>query len=242
MESGGRLGRRAVALAAVFVFGATASPAARQSGPSAGATQKPEAVAGSYEGTAVGPDGSPLSLRVDLKYADGRFTGLVDAQAAQLSIVGGALDGDTLTLTIDSGGMAGVMSGKVAGDRIEGTWTLGEMSGTFAVGRQGGAPSVAADDPISGVWAGEVDVQGQAMPFTLTLKLSGDAITGDIESAMGKVPLSGGNWKDGTLTITFPYVGGEPVSMGAQLKDGRLVGIVDYNTGELQGTWAASRR
>jgi hypothetical protein len=220
---------------------AVAPVSAQQATPPANPT--PESLAGTYDGTAIGPDGGAMALRVELKYAAGQFTGGIDAQAAQLSIVAGALEGDTLRLTVDSGGMSGVMIGKVAGGRIEGTWTLGEMSGGFTVEK---VPAVSAtgtvSDPISGVWLGEANVQGQAMPFTLTLKLGGEVVTGEMESAMGKVPLTSGTWKDGTLTIAFPYVGGEPVSMGAQLKDGRLEGVVDYNTGELQGTWAASRK
>jgi hypothetical protein len=226
---------------AVALLVAVAAVSAQQGAPPAGPT--PESLAGTYDGTAIGPDGGAMALRVELKYAAGQFTGGIDAQTAQVSIVAGALEGDTLKLTIDSGGMSGVMIGKVVGGRIEGTWTLGEMSGGFTVEKGQAAPAPgAAADPVSGVWLGEANVQGQAMPFTLTLKLDGETVTGDMESAMGKVPLTSGTWKDGTLTIAFPYVGGEPVSMGAQLKDGRLEGIVDYNTGELQGTWFASRK
>jgi hypothetical protein len=59
---------------------------------------------------------------------------------------------------------------------------------------------------------------------------------------MGRVPLTSGSWKDGTLAIAFPYAGGEPVSMGAKLQDGKLIGVFDYNAGEIQGTWSASKK
>lgn len=235
-----------VALLVVGATGMGAHPAGAQSG-ALQAGLKPETLVGRYEGTAVGPDGAAMALFVELKYTDGRFSGYVDAQAAQVSVLGGSLEGDLLTLTIDAGGMAGVMRGKVVDRRIDGTWTLGDMAGSFAIEKVGTSgdtvtASSTASDEISGAWLGEADVQGQAMPFMLTLKLDGETVSGDIESAMGKVPLTGGQWKDGTLTLTFPYVGGEPVSMGAQLKDGKLQGVVDYNTGELQGTWVASKK
>jgi hypothetical protein len=101
---------------------------------------------------------------------------------------------------------------------------------------------VPAGDPISGEWVGEVMIGGEAMPFSMVLRLSGDTVTGEITSSMGKTPLASGGWKDGTLLLAFPYVGGEPVSMGGQVQDGKLAGVIDYNRGEATGTWSASRK
>jgi hypothetical protein len=102
--------------------------------------------------------------------------------------------------------------------------------------------SAQAADPITGEWNGEAVVPGQPMPITLYLKLEGETVTGEIMSAIGKVPLTSGSWKDGALAITFPYAGGEPVSMAGKIVEGKLVGVFDYNGGEIQGTWTASRK
>jgi hypothetical protein len=110
----------------------------------------------------------------------------------------------------------------------------------------GTAGAVAAQDAsadvLSGTWAGEAQVQGQPMPITLYLRLAGDTVTGEIESPMGRVAFTSASWKDGTLTLAFPYSGGEPVTMVGKLLDGKLAGMFDYNGGELQGTWSAARK
>jgi hypothetical protein len=151
-----------------------------------------------------------------------------------------------VNFVLDVDGMAGALGGTLRGDRIEGTWSVADQDGAFVLTRVRNAASAEATaapaDPISGTWTGEAIVQGQAMPFELILKLTGDTVTGEISSEMGQVPLAGGTWKDATLLITFPYVGGEPVSMGAQIKNGRLEGLLDYNNGEAQGTWSAVRK
>ena len=79
------------------------------------------------------------------------------------------------------------------------------------------------------------------MPFSMELRVSGDTVAGEMISGAGKVPLTSGSWKDGALQLGFPYTGGEPVTMGAKLQDGKLVGVVDYNRGEATGTWTASQ-
>jgi hypothetical protein len=125
----------------------------------------------------------------------------------------------------------------------------GLMAGLLAVvlvlagpaSAQSGAGSQAAD-LVTGEWNGEASVQGQPMPITLTLKLEGEVVTGEIMSAAGKVPLTSGSWKAGVLTISFPYSGGEPVSMVGKIEDGKLSGMFDYNGGEMQGTWTAVRK
>src|SRR5512137_1772329 len=120
--------------------------------------------------------------------------------------------------------------------------TLAVCVAVFGAGHVMGMVVAQTPDPISGEWEGEAMVQGQPMPITLSLKLAGEAVTGEMGSAMGRVPLTSGAWKDGTLTLAFPYSGGEPVTMVGKLEDGKLAGMFDYNSGEVQGTWSASRR
>ncbi|MEW5982938.1 MAG: hypothetical protein AB1806_11290 [Acidobacteriota bacterium] len=241
MSSNSRVAGSGWVFFATVVLGIAIVPAGAQTAPPAG--PRPESLAGAYEGKTVANDGATSALRMDLTFADGQYAGAVDSQSERVAIVSGTLRGDTLTLVVRSGDTTGVMVGRVVEGGLEGTWTLGETAVGFSLTRVGAASGPGGTaDPISGVWLGEASVQGQAMPFSLTLRLDGESVTGEIESAMGRVPLTGGAWRDGTLTITFPYVGGEPVSMGAQLRDGRLEGILDYNTGELQGTWVASRK
>jgi hypothetical protein len=206
-------------------------------------------LAGTWDGIAQTPNGD-MPVHMVLTHQDGKITGSIESQMGMLTITGSALTGDILELGFDLQGSSGGLSGKVDGDKYEGSWSVGAESGPFAAARipppgaKPAAPAAAAAvaDPISGEWNGEANVGGQAMPFTLTLKLSGETVSGEIESATGKVPLISGAWKDKTLLLAFPYSAGEPVSMGGQIVDGKLIGVLDYNKGEMQGTWTAVKK
>ena len=205
---------------------------------------KAEDLVGAWEGVAQGANGD-VGLSASFTFKDGKLGGTIDSSMGRVDITSAALADDTLNMTIDMQGMPGTLKGKVQGSRIDGVWVVGEQSGPFVLTKSSGAatPGTAAPaDPVSGEWEGEAVVQGQPMPFTLTLKLNGDTVTGEMASSMGKVPLASGAWKDGTLLITFPYVGGEPVSMGGQIQAGKIAGVLDYNNGEMQGTWTATRK
>jgi len=213
--------------------------------PAAGAA-KLNALAGVWDGAAQTPNGE-MPIRMTLAVRDGKLTGGIEMAMGTLPVTSAALNGDLLELGFDLQGEAGTISARVSGDRVEGSWSAGGNSGGFAVARTptpgaGAAGPAQAADPISGEWEGAVDISGQSMAFTLTLTVAGGAVTGDIASAAGKVPLTASTWKDGTLTLTFPYMGGEPVSMGGQIVDGKLTGSVNYNNGELLGAWTAVKK
>ncbi len=210
-------------------------------------------LAGTWDGVAETPNGN-MTVHMVLAYQDGKMTGSMDTQMGTLAITGATLTGDVFELGFDLQGAPGGLSGKVVGDKYAGSWSVGAETGPFAVARvpaagaipaapaPAGAPAVAVGDPISGEWNGEANVGGQVMPFTLTVKLSGGTVTGEIESAMGKVPLTSGAWKDGSLLITFTYTDGAAVAMSGQIADGKLTGSLDHNKGETQGTWTAVKK
>lgn len=227
------------ALVGIVVLGlvAVTGGSARARGPSV----KAEDLVGAWEGLSKGTNGE-LPIRLDLTYSDGKFGGTVNTPIMLVSIASGSLQGDALTLTLDAQGMTGTLSAKVVPGKIEGSWHVSSETGTVALSRAAATPPASGNDPISGDWTGEATAMGQPMPFTMTLTLRGETVTGEIVGASGRVPLTSGTWKDGTLTIAFTYVGGEPVSMGGKLDGGKLVGVLDYNSGEVQGTWFAARK
>ena len=203
-------------------------------------------LAGLWEGSAQRPNGD-VSLRGELTFADGTLGGAIESSMGRIQITGASLADDKLTMSIDFQGAPGVLGGKVQGSRIEGVWEVSGQTGPFWLARPGSAGAAASGvapggDPISGEWVGEVVIGGGAIPFSMVLRLTGETVTGEVTSSTGKVPLASGGWKNGTLLLAFPYVGGEPVSMGAQLQDGKLAGVVDYNRGEATGTWSASKK
>jgi hypothetical protein len=199
-----------------------------------------ESFAGTWEGAAQTPNGD-VALRSVFKFEGGKLSGTIESSMGPIPVTAAALEGDKLLLTIDFQGASGTLACKVQGNRMDGVWAIGENTGSFWLAR-GGTAGAAAGDSVAGTWAGEVEIGGQAMPFSLVLRASGDALAGEVSSAAGTVPLGSASWKDGTLQLAFPYTAGEPVTMTAQLKDGKLAGTIDYNKGEAVGTWTASRK
>ena len=219
---------------------------ARPASAQAPAAPRLESLVGVWEGSAQTPNGD-LSLRGELTFVDGKLGGAIESSMGRIQITGASFTDDKLTMSIDFQGAPGALGGKVLGTRIEGVWEVSGQTGPFWLARPaavGAAASGVAQggDPISGEWVGEVMIAGEVMPFSMVLRLSGDTVTGEITSSMGKTPLASGGWKGGTLLLAFPYVGGEPVSMGGQVQDGKLAGVIDYNRGEATGTWSASKK
>jgi hypothetical protein len=200
-----------------------------------------EAFAGAWEGSAQTPNGD-VSLRSAFQVQDGKLAGTIESSMGQITVVTSTFADGKLTMTIDLQGGAGTLRCQLVGDRIEGTWEYGSDSGPFRLARPGTGGGGSVGDPISGTWAGAVDIAGQIMPFSMDLRATGGTVAGEMISAMGKVPLTSGSWKDGALQLAFPYTGGEPVVMGASIQDGKLVGLVDYNRGEASGTWTATKK
>lgn len=200
-----------------------------------------QAFSGAWEGVAQTPNGE-VPLRAAFKVQDGKVGGTIDSSMGIISIVTSAFADDKLTLTIDVQGTAATLNCKLVGGRIDGVWEVGSDTGPFSLARPGVGSAGGAVVTITGSWVGEVDIAGQLMPFSMELRVSGDTVAGEMISGAGKVPLTSGSWKDGALQLGFPYTGGEPVTMGARIQDGKLVGVVDYNRGEATGTWTASKK
>jgi hypothetical protein len=230
---------RAGAVAVVVALAALTMPAEAASRPAQPVTL--ESFAGVWDGSAQTPNGD-VPLHSDFRVADGKLSGTIESLMGPISVTAAALTGDRLVLTIDFQGTPGTLACSLKGGRIEGVWEVGGNSGTFSLGRGGAAAPAAARDTITGSWAGEVQIAGQVMPFTLALREDRGALAGEIGSAEGSVPLGAVAWKNGTLELAFTYVGGQPVSMAAKLESGKLVGTIDFNKGEAAGTWTAARK
>ncbi len=250
----------------VFVVLAATWPAAafaaQAPAPQANSPVKPEALAGTYKGTATNPDGGTLQVNVTLKYENGAFSGTVEGTGVPpLSITGGTLTGDRLVLTVDMGGNAGTITSTVKdAGRVEGTYAIGDVSGTVALTRDAADaakpaadnpatadapasadPKPAANDPITGQWDGITGNNDMSVPFTMRLKLDGGKVTGDISSEQGGAPLTVGTWKDGALTLSFEMSGMGTITMTGAIQEGKLVGSLDV-AGQMQMQWAAVRK
>ena len=254
-----------VLLTAVVAIVAPASAFAQAQATQAPSAVKPEALAGIYKGTATSPNGD-VALTVTLKYEKGAFSGTVQhSQGSTVAITGGTLTGDRLALNFDMGGAPGTITCTVKDPaRIEGSWTMGDASGTLALtkatgdptqpaedkpaaGAATGAPAAAgkpagaAGDPITGQWDGVTGNNDMSVPFTMNLKLDGEKVTGDISSDQGGAPFSTGTWKDGALNLSFELSGMGTVTMVGAMQEGKLVGSLDV-AGQFQMQWAAVKK
>jgi len=99
-----------------------------------------------------------------------------------------------------------------------------------------------APDAITGVWEGTVEPPDGAMPFTMTLKLDGAKVTGEVSSVQGATPISEGSWVDSKLTIAFTYVDGAAVQMTGAFTNGALSGSLSYGGGQMVAAWAAKKK
>jgi hypothetical protein len=112
----------------------------------------------------------------------------------------------------------------------------------------GGAPTWAQDGPkpaadsISGSWEGTVELPDGSMPLSMTLKLDGAKVTGEVGSVQGAAPITEGSWVDGKLTISFTYVDGAAVQMTGVVTNGALSGNLSYGGGQIVATWAVKKR
>jgi hypothetical protein len=97
-------------------------------------------------------------------------------------------------------------------------------------------------DPLSGSWEGTVELPDGSMPFTMTLKLDGAKVTGEVGSVQGAAPISEGSWVDSKLTIAFTYVDGAAVQMTGVATNGALSGSLSYGGGQISATWAAKKK
>jgi hypothetical protein len=92
-------------------------------------------------------------------------------------------------------------------------------------------------DEVSGEWDGVADAQGQAFPFTLSLKLDGEKVTGASDSQLGHANIVSGSWKDGKFSIVLDG----NIAMIATMIEGKLSGEYDFN-GQSSGKWVAVRK
>jgi hypothetical protein len=205
---------------------------------------------GNYKRNAKSPEGD-MSLTMEIKSENGKISGrLVTPQGEQVFTSGEVVDGK-LTLKFGSAGSAGVLALQLRDDKLVGEWKTGAKMRAVEFQKVSAAsePSVAevkkspepsAAELLSGEWDAAADAQGQAFPFTLTLKVDGDKVTGGSSSELGNSTISSGSWKDGKLALVLESANGQIALIGTMV-DGKLVGDYDYS-GQLQGKWVATKK
>lgn|SRR5574341_527878 len=199
------------------------------------ATQKAESVpfAGKYEGMVKDETGE-AKLTLDVVEESGKFSGTLTTPRGVFKIIEGQVADSSLTLRIERPEhSSGLMTLRYNGNNLTASFSDGGKNLTVELRK------IVADE-ISGEWDAAADAQGQAFPFTLSLKLDGEKVTGSSSSQLGNSQISTGTWKDGKLTLVLDS-GGGPIGLVATLDGGKLIGDYDY-AGQLQGKWVAVRK
>jgi hypothetical protein len=203
---------------------------------------------GSYKGTAKFATGEK-DLTLDIKAENGKLSGRLVAEKAEYLLSSSEVIDGKLTIKFVSSGTPSMLVLQQKDDKLVGEWKTGAEARavelkkvTAAVESATAKPATdaAATDPVSGEWEAAADVQGQAFPFALTLKVEGDKVTGTSSSQLGSSNVTSGSWKDGKLALVLESANGQ-IALIATMVDGKLVGDFDYS-GQLSGKWIAARK
>jgi len=211
--------------------------------------QKPPAgdpILGKFEGAAKSTTGAETRLTLELMNDNGKLAGRLITPQGTTEISEATFANGKLTVKLGKDKPAGTITAQLQDDKLTGEWVDGgqkriiELKRVVAAGGDSAPVPVRADPfSLTGEWDGLADAQGQGFPFTLTLKLDGEKVTGESNSSLGVGTITG-TWKDGKLSFQIDSSSG-PVVMSAVIKDGGLVGEYDYG-GQVQGRWVAKKK
>jgi len=198
--------------------------------PSNASPPLPSSWAGKYQGVAKAATGD-VQITLQLNDEARKFSGHLATLQEEFEIVKGQLIDGLLSLELDAKGSAAKLSLRQKEDKLVGELSRGAMTKSIELKRV---------DQLSGEWDAVANVDGENYPFSLTLKIDGDKISGSSVSELGNSTISKGTVKDGNLAFQLDG-GAGTIVMTASLQDGNLVGDFDFN-GQLQGRWVAVRR
>jgi hypothetical protein len=185
-------------------------------------------------------------VSIELKSEGGKITGRAVHGPKTVEITEAKFENGTLTLSFDKDHkyIAKVDGDTLTGDLTDGTQkipiVLKKVTAAAAAPSSTAAEPAAAAVNLNGVWDGVADAQGQPFPFTLTLKVDGEAVTGGSSSQLGEATIKSGSWKNGKLSFELEGQSGV-ITMSAVVIDGKLSGEFDFS-GQAQGKWVAVRK
>jgi hypothetical protein len=193
-----------------------------------------------------------MILALEIKSENGKLSGRLIAPKKEQSITSAEVADGKLTLKLAAGDEAATLVLHPQDNKLVGDWKIDKQ--TRAVEFEKVVPVTApvvvevkkaaeasTAELLTGVWDAAADAQGQAFPFTLTLKVEGEKVTGGSSSQLGESTISSGVWKDGKLAVVLEGGSGGQVALIATLVDGKLVGDYDF-AGQLQGKWVATKK
>ena len=201
-------------------------------------TQTPSAdqFVGNYKGTAKMGSGE-MEVTLEIKSANGKLSGRAVAGGTEYQINSAQVVEGKLALKFATPDAASLTL-QQREDKLVGDWINGNQKGTVELKKI--AAEASMDEFLTGQWDATADANGQPFPFTLTLKVEGEKVTGTSNSELGLSTISTGTWKDGKLVFVLESANGQ-IGMVAAIVDGKLVGDFDLS-GQMTGKWAAVKK
>jgi hypothetical protein len=187
--------------------------------------------AGKYQSAAKGSGGDAL-MTLQLADEGGKYSGQLVTPQGQFEIVKGQLADGLLSLDLDLKGSPAKLSLRHREDKLVGEFSRAGQSETIELKKI---------DEITGEWEAVANINDQNYPFALSLKIEGDKVTGGSSSEVGNATITKGVWNNGRLVLELLGGGGAIILLDATLKDGNLMGNLDFN-GQAQGRWVAVRK
>jgi len=200
----------------------------------AAAQTKDDPFVGSFKGVAkIGSGEIEMPVTLEVKMVDGKYVGHAKTANEDHTIDSAKVANGSITFTFGSGADMATLTLKPNGDKFVGDWVHGTQKGTVELKKFD--PN--AKDEISGEWDAVADAQGQAFPFTLSLKLDDDKVSGSSDSQLGHANIVSGSWKEGKLAIVLDG----NIALVATMIEGKLSGDYDFQ-GQSSGKWVAVRK
>lgn len=202
-------------------------------------------LSGTYEGVVKKPDASEAKISIELKSENGKINGRAIHGDKSIPVTDAKFENGTLTLNF---GNEHKFVGKLEGDLLVGEAFDGPAKLPLSLKKRipSGTPAppvvsaAAAPFNLGGDWDAVADANGQPFPFSLTLKVDGETVSGSSSSQLGDSVIKSGTWKDGKLAFQLDGQNGV-VTMSAVVIDGKLSGEFDFS-GQLQGKWVAVKK
>ncbi|KAA6465049.1 hypothetical protein DYQ86_03600 [Acidobacteria bacterium AB60] len=213
-------------------------------------------VSGTWKG-AFDFNGNSVPLVLNLKLAGADVTGTVEGlPTTPAEIHDGKVEGDSVTFWVNSDYQGQTYKlaykGKISPDRIDfefgtedGSWgttmTVTRDGAATPAASPGSTPAAApAAADVTGVWKGNFDMNGTALPITFNLKSAGAAVTGTAEG-MGAAPIEIHDGKLSGDLLTF-WLNADYQGQTYQLNyKGKVTpGQIDFDFGTADGGWSAN--
>jgi hypothetical protein len=174
-----------------------------------------------------------MPVTLEIKAVDGKVSGRAVSGNNEYQITSGEIVGNKLALKLGAAPDEASLTLERKDDVLTGEWIRGTQKGTVELKKFD--PN--AKDEITGEWDAVADAQGQAFPFTLSLKLDGDKVSGSSDSQLGHANIVSGSWKEGKFAVVLEG----NIALVATMVEGKLSGDYDYN-GQSSGKWVAVRK